>query len=153
MRAPRRRDTSTIAAPSYFGKIGPSIPVFLATGNHEDEEGWNLDDTGTNATGLWNIATRKAYFPMPIDEGPGGFYSGNSDPLPTTLGGDTDRQDYYAWEWGDALFVVIDEFQYTMNLPYTPAAGEHNDDSVTGDQWSWTLGDSAVPVAHADSRE
>ena len=50
------------------------------------------------------------------------------------------REDYYAWEWGDALFVVIDEFQYTMNLPYTPAAGEGSDDSVTGDQWSWTLG-------------
>ena len=27
-----------------------------------------------------------------------------------------------------------------MNLPYTPAAGELSDDSMTGDQWSWTLG-------------
>ena len=54
--------------------------------------------------------------------------------------GDELREDYYAWTWGDALFVVIDEFQYTMNLPYTPAAGEGSDDAVTGDQWSWTLG-------------
>ncbi len=126
---------------SYFGKIGPSVPVFLATGNHEDEEGWNLDDTGTNATGLWNIAARKTYFPLPSDERPDGFYSGNVDPLAAALGGDTNREDYYAWRWGDALFVVIDEFQYTMNLPYAPAAGERSDDSSTGDQWSWTLGD------------
>ena len=58
---------------SYFGKIGSSVPIFLATGNHEDEEGWNLDDTGTYATGLWNIASRKAYFPTPTQDG---FYSG-----------------------------------------------------------------------------
>ena len=122
---------------SYMGKIGPSIPIFLATGNHEDEEGWNLDDTGNFATGLWNIAVRKAYFPTPTQDG---FYSGNTDPLPTAIGGDTNREDYYAWTWGDALFVVIDEFQYTMSLPYTPLAGELSDDEVTGDQWSWTLG-------------
>ena len=34
--------------------------------------------------------------------------------------GDELREDYYAWTWGDALFVVIDEYQYTMNLPYAP---------------------------------
>ena len=51
------------------------------------------------------------------------------------------REDYYAWTWGDALFVVIDAFQYTMNLPYAGgAAGEGSDDRSTGDQWSWTLG-------------
>ena len=125
---------------SYFGKIGSSVPVFLATGNHEDEEGWNLDDTGSYATGLRNIAMRKAYFPLPVDEGAGGFYSGNTDPLPSAIGGDTDREDYYSWTWGDALFVVIDEFQYTANLPYAPTAGEKSDDTKTGDQWSWTLG-------------
>ena len=36
--------------------------------------------------------------------------------------------------------MVIDVYQYTMDLPYFPAAGEGSDDSVTGDQWSWTLG-------------
>ena len=72
-----------------------------------------------------------------------GFYSGNTDPLAAideATYGDEYREDYYAWTWGDALFVVIDPFQYTMNLPYTPAAGEGSDDPVTGDQWSWTLG-------------
>ena len=54
--------------------------------------------------------------------------------------GDQYREDYYAWEWGDALFVVIDPFQYTMNLPYAPRQEKAADDPVTGDQWSWTLG-------------
>jgi hypothetical protein len=35
--------------------------------------------------------------------------------------------------------VVIDEYQYTMDLPYSPTAGESSE-PVTGDQWSWTLG-------------
>jgi len=128
--------------PLIFGKIGPSVPIFLSSGNHEDEEGWNLDDMPFSS-GVGNIQARKAYFPTPVDEGPGGFYSGNTDPLDRiddTVYGDKLREDYYAWEWGDALFVVIDPFQYTMNLPYNPAAGEGSDDPVDGDQWSWTLG-------------
>ena len=71
----------------------------------------------------------KLYFPTPIQDG---FYSGNTDPLAAideATYGDQFREDYYAWTWGDALFVVIDQFQYTMNLPYTPAAGEGTDDA------------------------
>jgi hypothetical protein len=125
--------------PLYMDRIGHSIPIFLSSGNHENEEGWNFDDTPFSIA-LGSVQARKWYFPTPI---PDGFYTGNSDPLSAineTIYGDEYREDYYAWEWGDALFVVIDPFQYTMNLPYTPVAGEGNDDAVTGDQWSWTLG-------------
>ena len=125
--------------PLYMDRIGHSVPIFLAAGNHEEEEGWNLDDTPFSI-GVGSIQARKAYFPTPTN---GGFYSGNTDPLAAineATYGDEYREDYYAWEWGDALFVVIDQFQYTMNLPYTPAAGEGSDDPVTGDQWNWTLG-------------
>jgi uncharacterized repeat protein (TIGR02543 family) len=125
--------------PTYFDRIGHSVPIFLASGNHENEEGWNLDDTPFSIA-VGSIQARKAYFPTPIEDG---FYSGNTDPLAAIdegAYGDEYREDYYAWEWGDALFVVIDPFQYTMNLPYSPIAGEGSDDSVTGDQWSWTLG-------------
>ena len=99
-----------------------------------------MDDTPFSI-GVGSIQARKAYFPDP--DRTDGFYSGNTDPLAAideATYGDEYREDYYAWEWGDALFVVIDEYQYTMNLPYTPAAGEGTDDSVTGNQWSWTLG-------------
>ena len=128
-------------AASYMGRIGPSVPIFLTPGNHEEEEGWNLDDTPFSI-GVGSIQARKAYFPTPTNDG---FYSGNIDPLAAideTTYGDELREDYYAWTWGDALFVVIDEYQYTMDLPYSPAAGEGSDDSVTGDQWSWTLGET-----------
>ncbi len=125
--------------PLYMGAIGHSVPIFLSPGNHEDEEGWNFDDTPFSVA-LASVKARKLYFPTPA---PDGFYSGNTDPLialDPAVYGDQYREDYYAWEWGDALFVVIDPFHYTMNLPYSPAAGEGSDDAVTGNQWSWTLG-------------
>ena len=125
--------------PSYFDQFSHSAPIFLSSGNHENEEGWNLDDTPLSLAQA-SIQARKLYYPTPIN---GGFYSGNTDILGATsagTSGDQYREDYYAWTWGDALFVVIDPFQYTMNLSYTPAAGEGTDDTKTGDQWSWTLG-------------
>ncbi len=125
--------------PLYMDRIGPSVPIFISSGNHENEEGWNFDDTPFSIA-LASVQARKAYFPTPITDG---FYSGNTDILAAinaTIYGDQLRENYYAWTWGDALFVVIDPFQYTMDLSYTPAAGEGTDDTVTGDQWSWTLG-------------
>lgn len=124
--------------PLYMGGIGHSAPIFLASGNHENEEGWNLDDAFSIARA--SIQARKTYYPTPIEDG---FYTGNLDPLNTIdegIYGDKLREDYYAWEWGDALFVVIDPFQYTMQNPYGSMAGEGGDDPVTGDRWNWTLG-------------
>ncbi len=131
--------------PVYFDKIGSSVPIFLASGNHEDEEGWNLDDSFSIA--LASIQARKWYYPTPINDG---FYTGNTDILAaidTATYGDQYREDYYAWTWGDALFVVIDEFQYTMHNPYGSTAGEGGDDPKTCEytndpncQWNWTLG-------------
>ncbi len=127
-------------ATSAFGAIGTDTPIYLSSGNHEEEEGWNLDDTPFSA-GVGSIQARKMYYPTPVE---GDFYTGNTDPLSyidEAAYGDELREDYYAWEWGDALFVVIDPFQYTMTLTYTPAAGEENDESVIDtDQWNWTLG-------------
>ena len=124
---------------NFLGKAAVSVPIFLASGNHEDEEGWNLDDTPFSIA-VGDIQARKAFFPTPTN---GGFYSGNTDILSSinaAVYGDQLREDYYAWTWGDALFVVIDEFQYTMQNPYGAAAGEGSDDPATGDQWNWTLG-------------
>ena len=66
---------------------------------------------------LASIQARKLYYPTPINDG---FYSGNTDILAAINAatyGDQYREDYYAWTWGDALFMVIDEFQYTMHNP------------------------------------
>jgi predicted phosphodiesterase len=124
--------------PLYIGGIGHSASIFTMPGNHENEEGWNLDDTFSIAQA--SIQARKLYYPTPVTDG---FYSGNDDPLTAIDAGtygDQYREDYYAWTWGDALFVVIDPFQYTMQNPYGATAGESNDEVVGGDGWNWTLG-------------
>lgn len=118
----------------YFSNFSHSAPIFLAIGNHENEEGWNFDDIFSLA--LASIKARKSYYPTPVTDD---FYTGNTDTL-AAIGGDQLREDYYAWEWGDALFVVIDPFQYTMTNPYGSIAGEGGDDPASGDQWNWTLG-------------
>lgn len=119
----------------YFGNFSNSSPVFLAVGNHENQEGWNLDDTPVSPA-LLSIKAQKKYYLNPVTDG---FYSGNTDPLPA-LGGDQLREDYYSWTWGDAMFVVLDPYQYTIAKPYGAVAGEGSDDPQSGDQWNWTLG-------------
>jgi hypothetical protein len=132
-------DAVYLAQRPYFGNFSHSTPLFLAIGNHENEEGWNLDDTPFSR-GLASINARKKYFLNPI---PDGFYTGNTDTSLTGIAGtDKHREDYYAWTWGDALFIVLDPFQYTMTKPYgtVTGSGEDNDETVSGDQWNWTLG-------------
>lgn len=120
----------------YLGGIGRSASIFLASGNHENEEGWNFDDAFSIA--IASVKARKIFYPTPISDG---FYSGNDDLLEAVeVDGDRHREDYYAWEWGDALFVVIDPFQYTMSNPYGAHAREGADDPATGDRWDWSLG-------------
>lgn len=105
----------------YLGQIGPSVPVLLALGTHDGESG--KDRTGADSLAAWANPMRTRYFPNPV---PDRFYSGNSTALPS-LGL---PQNYYAWEWGDALFVVLDPFSYTL-----PVRGRN-------DGWGWTLGEA-----------
>jgi len=105
----------------YFGLLAHSAPLFLALGNHDGEDGSRNDGTPDNVA-VWSNLMRKRYFLNPI---PDAFYSGNERP---------DRhagllEDYYAWQWGDALFVVLDPFWY--NRPK----------SRGGDNWGRTLGE------------
>ncbi len=56
----------------------------------------------------------------------GSFYSGSTEKAPYV----GERDSYYAWEWGDALFIVLDPYTYTTTDP-----------RKSGDIWDWTLGD------------
>jgi PKD repeat protein len=101
--------------------VAHSAPFFFVLGNHEGEAGYRLDGTENNVV-VYATRARKLYYPNPI---PDGFYTGNSSMeafagLP---------EDYYAWEWGDALFVVLDPYRYTTTNP-----------KASGDGWDWTLG-------------
>lgn len=104
----------------YFGLLGSSAPLFFALGNHDGERGRSLNGTANNMT-VWSATMRKRYLPNPE---PNAFYSGNQkqEPFVGLL------QDYYAWEWGDALFIVLDPFWFTK---------ERGGD----DNWARTLGD------------
>ena len=70
---------------------------------------------------------RKRYFPCPV---PGAFFTGNTGKHPEA----GLLQDYYAWEWGDALFLVLNPFWYPHK------AREHRDHwkrSLGEDQYRW----------------
>ena len=103
----------------YLGLVGQSAPVFLVLGNHDGEDS-KLLRGGADSLAVWSNTMRKRYFLTPL---PDSFYGGNStrDPLAGVL------QDYYSWEWGDALFVVLD--------PYWHSSGKRGDDC-----WGLTLG-------------
>ncbi len=101
----------------YFGAVCHSVPLFLVMGNHEGEQGWKLDGTA-NCVPVMAANTRKLYYPNPF---PDSFYSGNTK-SENFVGL---RENYYAWQWGDALFIVLDPYWYTT--------------TKTG--WGCTLGD------------
>lgn len=103
-----------------FGQLCQSAPLFLVLGNHDGE---SLRGRGPDGNGLavWSNITRKRYFPNPV---PDDFFTGNKTPRPEA----SLLQDYYAWEWGDALFVVLDPFWFTPKQ-----RGQ-------ADNWNFTLG-------------
>ena len=104
----------------YYESVCHSLPLFIALGNHEGEAGWVLNGTAENVA-VYGTLERKKYF---INPQPGPFYTGDETDHPL-IG---QRENYYAWHWGDALFIVLDPYFYTKPKP----------DSLNG--WRWTLG-------------
>jgi hypothetical protein len=112
----------------FFDLLCHSAPLFVALGNHEGEQGWRR--TGSPDTvAVWAANARKLIYPLPA---PDGFYTGN------TFEADWVGllEDYYAWEWGNALFVVLDPYAYTASKPHDQPEGQPG----SGDNWDWTLG-------------
>ena len=97
-----------------------SVPLFIALGNHEGEAGWYQNGTANNIA-VWDAQERIKYFANPM---PNNFYTGDT----TNNAFIGQRGNYYAWQWGDAQFIVLDPYWYTNPKP----------DSLTG--WRWTLG-------------
>lgn len=99
--AAKVRERYTIQRP-YLGIIGARSPVFLVNGNHEQAARFNLNGTPENI-GVWAQNSRNSLYSQPA---PDAFYSGNKELVPF-IGL---LRNYYAWTWGDALFVVIDPY-------------------------------------------
>ena len=104
--------------------IGNSVPLYLVSGNHDPELGWLLSNSSPKSNvAVWGIQARQFYFPCPVANS---FYSMSTTPDSYT---GAPRDAYYAFTWGDALFIALDPFWYTCQ------GVAHNKDP-----WTWTLG-------------
>jgi hypothetical protein len=78
----------------FFGPLASQSPAFLVLGNHEGEGSFHPE-----ATRECSYEARSNYFYNP---GAGTYPFGGGP-----------KENYFAWEWGDALFVCLDVFSYT----------------------------------------
>ena len=104
----------------FFGQLAQSVPLLLALGNHDGEKPRGRNGSPDDMA-AWANALRTRYFPNPV---PGDFYSGNG----TRSAAGAFLENYYAWEWGGALFVVLDPFRSGQ-----PRGGQR-------DNWTTSLG-------------
>lgn len=93
----------------YFSRVAHSVPLFMVLGNHDGEKG--TSGTGADDIGPWSYAQRTSRFPQPVTGagsiGDGTFYTG-STAMKNGVG-----SNYYAFEWGDAMFIVLDPYWST----------------------------------------
>ena len=94
--------------------IAPYVPIYMVNGNWEGENGWHTQERRE-----WAREAREAYMPGPDNT--------------TYPEGGSPNQDYYAFTWGNALFVVLNVTGYTKT--------DHTLTSTIGRADDWTLGD------------
>lgn len=126
---PQVRQRYTLQRP-YLGRIGAFSPIFLVNGNHEQAARYLLDGTPNNPA-IWAQNARNTLYSQPA---PDAFYSGNAEPV-TYIGL---LRNYYAFTWGDALFVMIDPFWSS------PVCVDNNfyNNAKRPDLWTITHGDA-----------
>jgi hypothetical protein len=107
----------------YLTHVCHSVPFFFCLGNHEGESGYWLAQTPPNNIAVYGTQWRKFYYPNPY---PNDFYSGNTTEEDFGIG---QPENYYAWQWGDALFVVLDVYRDC-------------DVNEKPQKWDWTLGET-----------
>lgn len=106
----------------FLGAVCHSVPLFICLGNHEGEKDYYLAMNPPENIAVYATKWRKFYFPNPE---PDDFYSGNTTEEPWGIGL---PHNYYAWTWGDALFVVLDAYR------------DQCDTSAKPKNWAWSLG-------------
>lgn len=113
---------------NQFERVCHSVPFFYTQGNHEAEYGYTFNAAADKQNNIpaWNLKSRKAFYPTPV---PNSFYTGNPTPKDYPGGSLGLLENYYAYEWGDALFIALDPFWNTTTNP-----------NSADDAWQWTLG-------------
>jgi len=106
----------------YYGSLCHSVPLYLCLGNHEGEKDYYLQQTPPNNMAVYATLWRKFYYPNPY---PDHFYTGDTLHEGYGMG---QPENYYAWTWGNALFVVMDVYRYDCDTSAKPKS------------WNWTLG-------------
>lgn len=114
----------------YLGLVGHSAPIFLVNGNHEQAALCNLNGSAENVA-VWAQTFRESYFSQPAPEG---IYTGDRERVEHI----ELLRDYYAWTWGDALFVVIDPYWHSKK----PVDNVFGGGKKNGDLWEVTLGEA-----------
>ncbi len=112
----------------YMGESGTSAPIFLVNGSHEQAQRYLLDGTPNNPA-IWAANARNRYFSQPA---PDGFYTGDKENVEFV----GLIRDYYAWTWGDALFVTIDPYWHSPDLigpGFLPESGVKGSEAAESD--------------------
>ena len=134
----------------FLGIMANSTALFPVNGNHEEARR-SLLGTPLHDVAIFAGRARSRYFPVPT---PNDFYTGNPEPVQGIglLG------DYFAFEWGDALFISLDPYWHSTRVteriggmgagmgtdpPWEEIVGEWNElTQPTGNLWNATIGDA-----------
>jgi hypothetical protein len=87
---------------NYFGVMAHSTALMLVNGNHEEARR-HLLNTPLHDVSIFAGNARTRIYPLPS---PDDFYSVDED----EVSGVGLLKDYFAFQWGDALFVAIDPY-------------------------------------------
>jgi hypothetical protein len=114
----------------FLTDIGGNSPLFLVNGNHEQAAKYLIDGTVSNPAVLAANARIK-YYPLPS---PNNFYSGDNEKIENV----GFLKDYYSFEWGNALFIVIDPYWHSESAVDNIAGSK---DKKNRNLWDVTLGE------------
>jgi len=143
-------DNNYINQRRFLGLMAHSTALLPVNGNHE--LGYrSLLGTPLHDVAIFAGKARNRYLPVPT---PDDFYSGNPEPVPGIglLG------DYFAFEWGDALFISLDPYWHSTRVtervsgagfgmgnipPRSEVVVAYNAlTQSTGNLWDATIGDA-----------